>query len=122
LTIGIPALIKKWRGKTKYIFEVRDVWPETVISIGAVKNKWVQKILYWLEKIIYKNASAIVPLSIDMYSSIATRFPQFSEKSNIVIENISEINRFQNEEKKVDLQRMIGFIPRFSLLYAGTFG
>ena len=34
LTIGIPALIKKWFGKTPYIFEVRDVWPEAVMAIS----------------------------------------------------------------------------------------
>lgn len=45
LTIGIPALVKKWFGKTPYIFEVRDVWPEAVIAIGAIKNKWMQKML-----------------------------------------------------------------------------
>src|SRR5699024_5838793 len=55
LTIGVPALIKKWIHKTPFIFEVRDVWPEAVIDIGAIKNKGVQKLLYWLEKIIYKN-------------------------------------------------------------------
>lgn len=55
LTIGIPALVKKWFGRTPYIFEVRDVWPEAVIAIGAIKNKWMQKMLYWFEKLIYKN-------------------------------------------------------------------
>ena len=35
LTVGIPALIKKWFHKTPYIFEVRDVWPEAVIEVGS---------------------------------------------------------------------------------------
>src|SRR5690554_4828353 len=121
LTIGIPALIKKWFSNTPYVFEVRDVWPEAVIAIGAIKNKWMQKILYWLEKLIYKNASAIVPLSTDMQKSIVSRYPQFKEKTSIVIENIAEVNRFQNEAV-IDLKEIIGFKPRFSVLYAGTFG
>src|SRR5690606_32160141 len=66
LTIGIPALVKKWFGKTPFVFEVRDVWPEAVIAIGAIKNKLMQKVLYGLEKMIYKNAIAIVSLSTDM--------------------------------------------------------
>src|SRR5690606_24680416 len=121
LTIGIPALIKKWFSNTPYVFEVRDVWPEEVIAIGAIKNKWMQNILYWLEKLIYKNASAIVPLSTDMQKSIVSRYPQFKEKTSIVVENIAEINRFQNEAV-IDLKEIIGFKPRFSALYAGTFG
>lgn len=122
LTIGIPALIKKWIGKTPFIFEVRDVWPEAVIAIGAINNKLMQKVLYGLEKLIYKNAIAIVPLSTDMQKSIVSRYPQFKNKTNIVIENIAEINRFQSNSKAVDLEKTIGFHPRFSVLYAGTFG
>src|SRR5690554_5942749 len=122
LTIGIPALIKKWIGKTPFIFEVRDVWPEAVIAIGAINNKLMQKVLYGLEKLIYKNAAAIVPLSTDMQRSIVSRFPQFKDKTDIVIENIAEINRFQNNTDTINLQEIVGFKPRFSVLYAGTFG
>lgn len=122
LTIGIPALFKKWFGKTPYIFEVRDVWPEAVIAIGAIGNKMMQKLLYFLERVVYKNASAVVPLSTDMQKSIVNRYPQFTDKSSVVIENISEINRFQNIEDKIDLENITGFKPRFSVLYAGTFG
>lgn len=124
LTIGIPALIKKWVHKTPFIFEVRDVWPEAVIAIGAIKSEILQTALYWLEKITYKNAAAIVPLSIDMMASIINRFPNIKGKPIEVIENISEINRFQNGYNKESsfLLKTIGFKPRFSILYAGTFG
>src|SRR5690554_3559087 len=122
LTIGIPALFKKWFGKTPYIFEVRDVWPEAVIAIGAIRNKMMQKLLYLLERVVYKNAFAVVPLSTDMQKSIVNRYPQFTDKSSVVIENISEINRFQNIEDEIDLENITGFKPRFTVLYAGTFG
>lgn len=122
LTIGIPALIKKWFGKTPYIFEVRDVWPEAVIAIGVIRFKITRTLLFALEKMIYKNAVAIVPLSTDMQKSICSRYPEFSTKCRIVIENISEIDRFQNNEKKIDIDKLVGFMPRFSVLYAGTFG
>src|SRR5690606_10339548 len=122
LTIGIPALIKKWFGKTPFIFEVRDVWPEAVIAIGAINNKLMQKVLYGLEKLIYKNAAAIVPLSTDMQNSIISRYPLLKNKTDIVIENIAEVNRFQSHSDRVDLVGVCGFEPRFSVLYAGTFG
>ncbi|MCW8310875.1 glycosyltransferase family 4 protein [Sphingobacterium sp. InxBP1] len=122
LTISIPALIKKLIHGTQYIFEVRDVWPEAVIAIGAIKNRLLQKLLYGLEKLVYKNATAVVPLSTDMQKSIVSRFPQFKQKTDIVIENIAEINRFQNISQKINLEEVIGFTPRFSILYAGTFG
>lgn len=122
LTIGIPALFKKWIGSTPFIFEVRDVWPEAVIAIGAIKNVLIQKVLYGLEKIIYKNANVIVPLSTDMQKSIVSRYPKFKCKTEVVIENIAEINRFQNIKSDFNLKDFLGINPRFVLLYAGTFG
>ena len=124
LTVGVPALIKKWIHKTPYIFETRDVWPEVVIAIGAIRNKIMQKILFYLEQLIYKNASAIVPLSSDMKHSIMTRYPEYKSKQVKVIENISEISRFQNgyDKEKSMIKDKIGFQPRFTVLYAGTFG
>jgi glycosyltransferase involved in cell wall biosynthesis len=57
-----------------------------------------------------------------MQESIVTRYPHYASKSSVVIENISEISRFQKTESEIDLETIIGFKPRFSLLYAGTFG
>ena len=124
LTIGIPALVKKWIHKTPFIFEARDIWPEAVIAIGAIKNIFIKKILFFLESLIYKNASAIVTLSSDMRRSIVSRYPKLDYKHIEVIENISEINRFQNgyDENISILSEKIGFKPRFTVLYAGTFG
>jgi len=123
LTIGVPSLIKKWFHKTPLVFEVRDVWPEAVIAIGAISNKYMQKMLYRLEKLVYTYADAIVPLSSDMQKSIISRYPQFESKTNIVIENISEVQRF-SKLVPVDFSRSswIGKEVRFAVLYAGTFG
>lgn len=124
LTIGIPALIKKLVHKTPYIFEVRDVWPEAVIAIGAIKNKLIQKLLYWLEFTLYRNAKFVVPLSTDMQNSILTRYPELEKKVQVVVENISEIERFtySNSASNNFVLNTVGFIPDCSILYAGTFG
>tara|TARA_R110002020_G_scaffold350396_6_gene563808 strand:+ start:814 stop:2037 length:1224 start_codon:yes stop_codon:yes gene_type:complete len=122
LTIGIPALVNKLFKRTPYIFEARDVWPEAVIAIGAIKNKFLQKILYYLEYVIYKHAEAIVPLSTDMANSITSRHDKFKEKTH-VIENISELRRFNENDiaSKDIITAKLGFKPRFSILYAGSF-
>jgi len=124
LSVGIPPIIKKIYDKTPFIFEVRDVWPEVPISLGLINNKLIQKILYILEKYIYLKASLIVPLSSDMKDSIINRYPIFYNKIIYVVENISEINRFQlgyNKEYSYIKDR-ICFKPKISILYAGTFG
>ena len=116
LTNGIPALIAKTFRRKPYVFEVRDVWPGVPIAMGYFKNPIVQKALYWFEKRIYKKASAIVPLSIGMDDNIKRRYPN---GKSVVIPNISEINRFANIKKEVNIEVPAG---KKVLLYAGTFG
>lgn len=116
LTNGIPALVTNWRNKKPYVFEVRDVWPGVPIAMGYFKNGLVRKFLYAFEKKIYKNASAIVPLSIGMDDNIKQRYPN---NKSVVIPNISEVNRFGNIKQTVDITVPEG---KKMLLYAGTLG
>lgn len=116
LTVGFPVYRLKKKKNIPYVFEVRDVWPYVPIAMGYFKNKLSQKFLYACEKAIYRNASAIVPLSVGMDKNIQSRYP--NDKS-VVIPNISEVNRFANIEQTVDIQ-----FPEDKkiILYAGTFG
>lgn len=124
LTVGIPALLKFFFDRTPFLLEIRDVWPEAAIAVGAIKNKVLIIFLYWFEKILYRYSHFIIPLSIDMKNSIIKRYPQFLTKCPFVIENISEINRFQKRDNDSNFLIKNGIYnrPRFSLLYAGSFG
>lgn len=116
LSIGYPALVMHRRKHKPFIFEVRDVWPGVPISMGYFKNRLIQKVLYGFEKLIYKKAAAIVPLSVGMDNDIKKRYPN---NKSVVIPNISEINRFAQITKTVDI-----IVPNGKkvVLYAGTFG
>ena len=116
LTNGVPALVAHAFRNKPYVFEVRDVWPYVPIAMGYFKNKLSQKFLYMFEKLIYKNASAIVPLSVGMDANIKQRY---SNNKSVVIPNISELNRFADAKKTVDIN-----FPsdKKIILYAGTFG
>jgi glycosyltransferase involved in cell wall biosynthesis len=63
LTTGLIGLWAKRKLAIPFIFEVRDLWPEAPIQVGAIKNKLFQKALYQLEDKIYKQALKIVTLS-----------------------------------------------------------
>ena len=116
LTNGIPALVAKTFRNKPYLFEVRDELPGVPIAMGYFKNKLIRNFLFAFEKRIYKKSSAIVPLSIGMDANIKLRYP--NDKS-VIIPNISEINRFTDINKTVDID-----FPsdKKVVLYAGTFG
>lgn len=49
------------RYNAKFIAETRDMWPETLVAMGAIKrNSLPAKILYKLEKFIYKKADKLI--------------------------------------------------------------
>lgn len=116
LTIGVPALVIHLLKKKPYVFEVRDVWPGVPIAMGFFENPLIRKMLYCFEMLVYRKASAIIPLSEGMDRNIKIRYPN---NKITIIPNISEIGRFTHIEKEVNID-----VPKGKkvLLYAGTFG
>lgn len=122
LTIAIPALYKNRRHKTPFIFEVRDVWPEAPVAIGAIRNPLAISLLGRLERMTYRRSAHIVALSDDMRNSILTRTGTAPDKVS-VIPNIAELSRFGTHQAGAGMMAgLIGFQPERSLLYAGTLG
>lgn len=116
LTIGIPALIVSKLKRKKYIFEVRDVWPDIPIELGYINSKLLQKLLIWLEKTIYKNASHIVVLSPGMKENLVKKGV---EKEKItIITNLSMNNQYDSVS---EIERM-KYKDKLLCIHPGTMG
>jgi len=59
LFVGISGYLISLFKRTPYVFEIRDLWPESAIDTGVVTNKFIIKLAYELEKFIYKKATLI---------------------------------------------------------------
>ena len=59
LFVGVIAWIAARVKGIPYVFEVRDLWPESAIDTGVLKNKWIIRLAFWVEKFIYKKAILI---------------------------------------------------------------
>ncbi len=59
LFVGITAYVISKIKRTPFVFEVRDLWPESAIDTGVVTNKWIIKFAYKFETFIYKRAKLI---------------------------------------------------------------
>lgn len=120
LTVGLPALIAKWFKKTPFIFEVRDLWPEVPIQMGALKQKWMQKLAISLEKTIYKNSEHIIALSSGMRDGVL-KFVSSDKVS--VIPNMSKIEEFYPREKNFELMEKLGLKKdSFKVIHFGALG
>ena len=122
LTIGITAFIVSKILKKKYIFEVRDVWPDVPIQLGFIKNKWLIKLLRKLELFIYKHAAHIIVLSVGMKENLMQK--GIAPEKVSVITNLANnrlIDSISVNEKKI-IEKYPFLKNKFICIHAGTMG
>lgn len=60
ITVGIPAIIAKYRFKAPIYFWVQDLWPASLEAGGGIKNKSIIRIFDWITRFIYKHSKKIL--------------------------------------------------------------
>jgi glycosyltransferase involved in cell wall biosynthesis len=121
LTVGALALLYNKLSRVKYIFEVRDLWPEFPIQIGAIKNSHLIKLLRKLERSIYKNAMHIVALSPGMKEGIMST--GIDEVKVTIIPNMSKPDLFYPREKSALIFKEYNINPNnFNIIHFGSMG
>jgi len=119
LTTGLVGLWAKRRLALPYIFEVRDLWPEAPIQVGAIRNPILKKLLYSLEKQIYDQALSLVALSPGIASHLRKTSP---ERAIALIPNFSDLGTFFPKEKNQLLAAQIGLKSGLTIAYTGALG
>lgn len=120
LTIGFPALLMKWMKRVPYVFEVRDLWPEVPIQMGAIKNPIVIGLTTWFEKIIYKNALHVIALSPGMRDGV---IKYIEKEKTSMIPNMSKKDEFWPREKNRKLIENLNLNPdSFKIVHFGSIG
>ena len=119
-TVGISGMIIGKLKKIPFVFEVRDLWPESIIQLGQVKNKLLIKILEYIELMMYKNAALIVGISDPFVDFISSKG---IEQGKIkIIKNGVNLELFKPKEKNVELKNSLHLNDKFVVSYFGTFG
>ncbi|MCK9312281.1 MAG: glycosyltransferase family 4 protein [Bacteroidales bacterium] len=100
LTAGIPGIMAKWFRRKRFVFEVRDLWPELPKALG-MKNPVALWGMSVLEKLSYHVADACIGLSPGIKEGIERR----SQKGKKVgmIPNGCDLEIFKPSERE-DIQ------------------
>lgn len=121
LTIGLPALILKWFKGTPYVFEVRDLWPEVPIQLGALKNKILIKLAILFEKTIYKNAKHIIALSPGMMKGVVKLIGK--EEKVSMVPNMAKVDKFFPRDVSLEKKERLGLgVDKFNIVHFGAMG
>src|SRR5690554_339293 len=121
LTIALPAVFTARKLKVPMVFEVRDLWPEMPIAMGALKNPLLQWTAKKLEHWAYQNSAAVVALSPGMKEGVVKA--GYPANRVAVIPNSSDNLEFRqdSETAKQFRSKRAWLGDRPLLIYAGAF-
>lgn len=119
--VGISAIIVSKLKGVPFIFEVRDLWPESAVATGVLNNKFLLNTLYWLEYRLYKYSKKIVVLTPAFKENIEKRYPEFIGKIE-TITNGADFSIMGKEHKGSELREKLGWSDKKVFTYLGAHG
>jgi glycosyltransferase involved in cell wall biosynthesis len=120
LTIALPAIAAARRWRVPLVFEVRDLWPEAPIQMGALRSPTARRLARRLERTVYRAAAEIVALSPGMRDGVAAA--GVSPDRIALIPNASDLDLFDPALDPGDLRERLGLGDAFVCSYFGTMG
>jgi len=120
LTVGLAGRTLSRHFGVPFVFEVRDLWPEALVNVGALTNPLA---VWWLGRMarsVYRSADHIVALSPGMKEGIV-RAGVPGEKVT-VIPNASDLDLFRPDLDGSASRRRLGLGDRFAAIYFGAMG
>lgn len=103
-----------------WVFELRDIWPESIRALGAMRESRVLDILEGVELFLYRKAAAIVSVTKAFKADLVRRGID-GDKISIVTNGV-DIGRFSYRAKDEKLARDLGLEGKFVVGYIGTHG
>jgi len=118
-TTWTASALSKIRRKP-WIFELRDLWPESIRTVGAMKQS---RVLDWLKKVelwLYKDAAKVVAVTDAFKQNLIDRGID-AEKIEVVT-NGANLELYEKREKDENLLSFLGLEGKFVVGYIGTHG
>lgn len=123
-----PQFFTTWSAETlatlkrkPWVFELRDIWPESIKAVGAISgDSTIFKLLEKIELRLYKRSTRVVSVTNSFKNNLITRGID-SDKIDVV-QNGANIQRFKAASKNQALVAELGLKGKFVVGYVGTHG
>lgn len=115
---GIPGLLASMRKKAYFIFDIRDLWPDSAVDLKFITKKWLIGALKKLEKIYYRRANKILTATPSISNHLKKeKIPQ--EKIKTLINSV-DTSLFKPQKTS---RQEHGFLDNdFIVAYVGNHG
>lgn len=103
-----------------FVFEVRDLWPDSVVAVGAMKDGVVIKAIRRLEQFLYRRADLIVAVTHAFRDALVAR--GINGDKIVVVSNGIDARRFTPGPPPAELVQKLGLAGKIVVSYIGTAG
>ncbi|WP_084594175.1 glycosyltransferase family 4 protein [Arhodomonas aquaeolei] len=103
-----------------FVFELRDLWPASIVAVGALDQSRAVRVLERLELFLYGRARRIVAVTESFRKDLIRR--GVPEGKIDVVRNGVDLERFQSAEPDQSLAQELDLEGKFVVGYVGTHG
>lgn len=120
ITTGLSAWIVAAFMRKPMVLNIQDVWPDCVVLVGQLKNRWFILASSFLEKFLYRVASRVVVISPGMRQNLIRKGVPPNKIETLP--NWADVERIQPLPQENEFYRRHGLNGRFVVLFAGNHG
>lgn len=107
--------------RVPFVFELRDIWPESIVTVGAIKKSVIIRFFETIELFLYKSSDWIISLTDSFKEDLIKR--GIDAKKITVIKNGVDLDNFKREQINVEkFKRELGVEEKKIVSYIGTLG
>ncbi len=115
---GVTAWLLARLKRAKFLFEVRDLWPQFAVAVGVLRSTLLISASQWLERFLYRHADCVMVNSPGFVEHVRSRGARRVE----LVPNGADPTMFDPSSDGGDFRRAHGFEDEFVALYAGAHG
>ena len=120
LFVGISGYIIALVKRAKFVFDVRDLWPESAIALGELKNSFLRRSSVNMERFLYRNADKITIAVPGFEQKIAEA--SVDREKIWPITNVVDREMFTLRADRDALRDQYGWRDKFIVLFSGNHG
>jgi len=120
LLIGLPALVFSWAARAPMVFNVSDIWPQSAVELGAIRNPLAIRLAEMLEESLYRRATRVTVVTQGILESLAKR--GVPRQKLFLLTNAVDTSTYRPLPPDEKLASELGLDGRKVFLYAGTHG
>jgi len=118
--VGIAGWIASRMRGVPFVFEVRDLWPDSIAAVGALREGILLQFLRRIEMMLYREATLVVGVAYSTKTELVRR--GVDPGKVVIIPNGADSQVFRELEKYNGIRENLGLGRKFVVSYVGTHG